>query len=111
MKQSDVKIRQVEIEFIPVNLRLPLKFGAEVITSITCLRVKMSVENNSGNTAYGYGETPLSVGWAWPSPSLSFLERENKMIAFCRKLVPRWQGCNLSGHAMEIGHALSLIHI
>ena len=107
MKQSDVKIRQVEIEFIPVNLRLPLKFGAEVITSITCLRVKMSVENNSGNTAYGYGETPLSVGWAWPSPSLSFLELENKMIAFYRKLVPRWQSCNLSGHAMEIGHAFN----
>ena len=107
MKTSDVKIREVEIEFIPVSLRLPLKFGAETITSVTCARVKMSVENKLGNTAYGYGETPLSVGWAWPSSSLSFLGRETQMITFCQKLVSCWQSCNSSGHAMEIGHGFN----
>lgn len=107
MKSNDVKVRQAEIKFIPVKLRLPLKFGAEVITSATCARVKMLVETNSGNTAYGYGLTPLSVGWAWPSLSLSFVERENQMIAFCRKLVVYWQDCSFSGHAMEIGHAFN----
>ena len=107
MKTSDVKIREVEIEFIPVSLRLPLKFGAETITSVTCARVKMSVENKLGNTAYGYGETPLSVGWAWPSLSLSFLDRETQMIAFCQKLVSCWQSCNSSGHAIEIGYAFN----
>lgn len=107
MESTDVKVRQVEINFIPVMLRLPLKFGAEVITSITCARVKMLVENGSSNTAYGYGETPLSVGWAWPSLSLSFVERENQMIAFCQKLVAYWHGCSFSGHAMEIGHSFN----
>ncbi len=104
MKTTDVKICQVEIGFIPVILRIPLKFGAETIISGTCARVKMSVENKLGNTACGYGETPLSVGWAWPSQSLGFLYRENRMIAYCQKLVSQWQKCDLSGHAMEIGY-------
>ncbi|MFA6291673.1 MAG: enolase C-terminal domain-like protein [Victivallales bacterium] len=107
MKTTDVKIREVEIRFIPVTLRLPLKFGAETITSGTCARVRMSVENGLGKTNYGYGETPISVGWAWPSPSFGFLERENRMIAFCRKLISHWENSDLNGHAMEVGHAFN----
>ena len=61
---------QSKVKFIPVKMRLPLKFGAETIHSIQIASVSL---DNYGAT--GYGETPLSVGWAWPS-DLTFQYRE-----------------------------------
>ena len=69
-----------ELKFIPVKMRLPLKFGAETIESIQIAHVELDAYG-----ARGFGETPLSVGWSWPS-DLSFLYRENVMLDFCRLL-------------------------
>ena len=55
-------------------MRLPLKFGGETIESIQIAHVEFPAYG-----AVGRGETPLSVGWAWPS-SLSFAYREEKRI-------------------------------
>ena len=60
---TDIHIKTVEVYFIPVNTRIPLKFGPEVLTSVICARARVSVENNSGQVAEGWGETPLSVQW------------------------------------------------
>ena len=67
----------MRITFIPVKMRLPLKFGAETIESIQIAHVKAEVYG-----AEGLGETPLSVAWAWPS-ELSFAFREESMCRFC----------------------------
>lgn len=107
MKNTDVCIKKVETEFLPIKMRLPLKFGSSVIESITCCRVKMTVENRDGATAYGYGETPLSVGWGWPSADLSFEYREEKMIEFCRRIAPMWLTDEYNDH-MSIGNAFEL---
>ncbi len=98
MKKSDVCIKKVETDFLPIKMRLPLKFGTSVIDSIVCCRVKMTVMNRDGNTACGYGETPLSVGWGWPSAELSFEYRENRMVEYCRTLAPMWQTENFKDH-------------
>ncbi len=90
MKNSDVCIVDVKVGFLPIKMRLPLKFGTSVIESITCARVRMTVRNRDGKTADGYGETPLSVGWGWPSGDLTFEYREEQMIEFCRRLAPMW---------------------
>lgn len=107
MKNSDVCIKNVETVFLPIKMRLPLKFGTSVIESITCCRVKMTVENRDGKTAFGYGETPLSVGWGWPSADLSFEYREEKMIGFCKKLAPMWLTDSFKDH-MEHGSDFDL---
>ena len=60
----------MKLNFIPVTMRLPLKFGAETIHSIQIAHVEFEAYG-----AVGRGETPLSVGWAWPS-DLSFAFRE-----------------------------------
>ena len=65
-----------KIDFVPVKMRLPLKFGGETIYSIQIASV--AVEKYG---AVGHGETPLSVGWAWPS-DLSFKYREDMMCKF-----------------------------
>jgi len=64
---TDVEPISVDLYFIPVKTRVPLKFGTQVVTSVTCARVCVTVANKQGQYAHGWGETPLSAEWAWPS--------------------------------------------
>ena len=67
----------MEVKFIAVKLRLPLKFGAEVIDSLKVVHIEFPAYG-----AVGRGETPLSAAWAWPGEE-SFSFRENMMSEFC----------------------------
>ena len=66
-KPTDITPIATTLYFLPVETRVPLKFGTETLTSVTVARVKMTVRDRAGNTAHGWGETPLSVQWVWPS--------------------------------------------
>jgi len=104
MKATDIKeITDVALHFLHVETRVPLKFGPETLTYVTCARVRMEVVNADGATAGGWGETPLSVQWAWPC-ALSYEERHQALRRFCRKLVEAWKAFPATGHAIEIGH-------
>ena len=63
--KSDITTHDVTLYFIPVETRVPLKFGPETLTSVICARVCITVRDQQGHTAQGWGETPLSVQWAW----------------------------------------------
>jgi len=93
----------VKLYLLPVHTRVPLKFGAETLTEVTCARVALTVETSAGDQVTGWGETPLSVQWVWPS-GLSYAEREQALIAFTRDLVKSWARNAEEGHAFEIGH-------
>lgn len=99
---NDAVIKQVGLYFLPVTTRVPLKFGHETLTSVTCARVRMEVADQRGRVAEGWGETPLSVQWAWPS-SLSCAERFAAMTEFCRQLTKAWCSFSAWGHPLEIG--------
>ena len=83
---------------------MPLKFGAETLTSVTCARVRLNVIDRSGRTAVGWGETPLNVQWTWPG-DLSYAERQQAMIAFCNQLAAAWAGFDAWGHSLELGYS------
>ena len=103
--ENDVQIDSVAVSYLPVEMRMPLKFGAESVSSVTCIRVAVTVAGMEGRVATGWGETPLSVTWAWPSATLTYQQRYDAMIEFCRILARGWVASNVSGHPMEIGHA------
>ena len=103
-KSTDVRATDVAVHFLPVETRVPLKFGPEVTTHIVCVRVRMRVADAQGKTAEGWGETPLAVVWTWPS-SVSYNEREDVMKAFCLRLAAAWKDFPIFGHPMEVGHA------
>ncbi|MDQ1318173.1 MAG: hypothetical protein QG588_1830, partial [Candidatus Poribacteria bacterium] len=88
-KKTDIQPRGVALYFLPVETRVPLKFGPETLTHVTCARVSITVEDKAGHTAQGWGETPLSVQWVWPS-SLSYEERHKALKDFCIKLAEAW---------------------
>ena len=101
-KDSDVRVVGVELYLLPVATRVPLKFGAETLASVTCARVAMTVMDRSGRTAVGWGETPLSVPWVWPS-RLSYGGRNVALVTFCQKLGEAWANFPLYGHPIEVG--------
>ncbi len=103
-KETDVRVKAVSLYYLPVETRVPLKFGPETLTYVTCARVRVTVEGANGKTADGWGETPLSVQWVWPS-SLSYEERHEALKSFCGTLAKAWPEFDASGHPMEIGYA------
>jgi len=100
----DVQARAASLYFLPVETRVPLKFGRETLTHVTCARVRLTVAGADGAKAAGWGETPLSVQWVWPS-SASYDERDQALKAFCADLARAWAGFDAKGHPIEIGHA------
>lgn len=100
---TDIAAVGAELYFLPVETRVPLKFGPETLTSVICARVCMTVKDRQGNTAQGWGETPLSVQWVWPSV-LSYAERCEALQEFCRELCRAWDKFDSQGHALEIGN-------
>jgi hypothetical protein len=103
-KDTDILVSDVSLYFVPVTTRVPLKFGPETLTSVTCARACLTVEDSAGRAARGWGETPLSVQWVWPS-SLSYEERHTALQKFSIQLAQQWKSFSLAGHPMEIGHA------
>jgi L-alanine-DL-glutamate epimerase-like enolase superfamily enzyme len=104
LSQKTIRCVACRLFFLPVKTRVPLKFGGETLTSVTCARVQLTVECADGRHVDGWGETPLSVQWVWPS-QLSYETRHELLKQFCVRLTHAWEGCAHSGHALEIGHA------
>ena len=105
VKSTDVRPVSAELYFIPVTVRVPLKFGAETLNTVTCARVKLGVKDRAGKKAYGWGETPLSVPWVWPG-NIPFESRESALKDFCVRLAEEWSGFDNYGHPVEIGSDL-----
>ncbi len=59
-----------------------------------------------GKTACGWGETPISVQWAWPA-KLSYQQRYEAMTAFCEKLARLWCDSDVWGHPLEVGTTIN----
>ncbi|MBN1640308.1 MAG: mandelate racemase/muconate lactonizing enzyme family protein [Anaerolineae bacterium] len=103
-KPTDVRPIAATLRFLPVETRVPLKFGPETLTHVTCARVNLRVADRAGRSAEGWGETPLSVQWVWPS-ALSYEERHQALRAFCVRLASAWACHERWGHPLHVGHA------
>lgn len=102
-KLTDIQVRGTALYLIPIKTRVPLKFGTETLTSVTCARVMVKVSDSRGNTATGWGETPLSVQWVWPS-QISYDARHKTLIEFCKLLAREWGIFQSKGHPLELGY-------
>src|SRR5882757_10063676 len=101
--ELDVRPIAATLFFLPIKTRVPLKFGPENTTEVTCARVRLTVRDARGRQAVGWGETPLSVQWVWPS-GLSYEERHEALKSFCVKLAEVWSRPIFSpAHPMELG--------
>jgi hypothetical protein len=103
-KSTDIRPVAVSLYFLPIKSRVPLKFGPEITTEVTCARVKLTVEDCRGRRADGWGETPLAVQWVWPS-RLSYDERNQALESLCLRIARAWLETSAGfGHPLELGH-------
>src|SRR3954447_20310074 len=102
-KSTDVRPVAVAVHFLPIRTRMPLKFGPEITTEVTCARIRVTVEDARGRRAEGWGETPLSVQWVWPS-SLGYEERHQVLRRLTTRIAEAWAtGPCEPGHPIEVG--------
>ena len=102
-KATDIHTIGAALYFLPVQTRLPLKFGPETLTHVTCARACVQVEDGRGRKAEGWGETPLSVQWVWPGAA-PYEERHAALKEFCVELTELWASVRSRGHPIELGH-------
>ena len=103
MPSRPVRIKDVSLYFLPVIMRVPLKFGSQVVESVTCARTCITIEDDHGNRATGWGETPLSVAWVWPS-SLDYEDRHEALKSFTVNIGESLTQSTSAGHPLEISH-------
>jgi L-alanine-DL-glutamate epimerase-like enolase superfamily enzyme len=101
-KSTDVRVVGAEIYYLPVQTRMPVKFGPETLSYVTVARAKVTVEDRAGKRASGWGETPLSVQWVWPSKQ-PFQPRHDAMQRFTELVAREWVSFAEFGHPVEIG--------
>lgn len=99
---TDICLKAATLRFLPVQTRVPLKFGPETLTSVTCARAWVRVEDRQGRSADGWGETPLSVQWVWPG-KLPYEPRHAALKSFCIDVGKAWTGSGEFGHPVELG--------
>jgi L-alanine-DL-glutamate epimerase-like enolase superfamily enzyme len=63
----------------------------------------MTVADDQGRVAEGWGETPLSVQWVWPG-SLPYEARHRALKQLCKAMAREWLACRLEGHPLWVGH-------
>jgi L-alanine-DL-glutamate epimerase-like enolase superfamily enzyme len=100
---TDARVIRTELFFIPIEMRVPLKFGAEIVMAVTCARACLTVRDASGRTGRGWGETPLSVQWVWPG-IVPYEARHEAIKAFTGQLAGAWARFDVFGHPMEVGY-------
>lgn len=103
-KSTDIQPGRITLYFLPIEARVPLKFGHEVLTHVTYVRVRLTVRGQDGKEADGWGETPISVQWAWPG-SLPYKEREDALLELVHAIAAAYAKLETSGHPIEIGYA------
>lgn len=101
---TDIRVVGVELYALPVEMRVPFKFGGSITTHATCMRVRMTVQDTAGRRAIGWGESPISENWAWPS-KLDLPIRTKAHVDLCHLLAEAWAKHDAEGHPMEVGHA------
>src|SRR2546421_5574631 len=102
-KSTDIRVVGARLYCIPIQMRIPLKFGPETVTSVTCARACVRLVDRQGRTAEGWGETPLSVQWVWPG-KLAYEPRLETLKKLCVALAEAWAGFEVFGHPIEVGH-------
>jgi len=99
----DIRPVRTELYLLPVKTRVPLKFGTETLDSVTVARVSLVVRGRTGKKMVGWGETPLSVQWVWPS-DVPYRSRHAALVQFTKNLAKAWAEFDFLGHPIEVGN-------
>ena len=104
MKVTDIKVTGVRLFLPRIPMRVPIKFGNQVMADITCARVQIFAESRNGRKTQGWSESVLSPGWSWPGTDP---DRGRRMEEFCVLLAKAWSLFGEYGHPIETSAAFT----
>lgn len=101
-RETDIRIREVRIDFESHAYRTPIKFGGNVVRDVVVLDVAMVVENGAGKTATGLGSMPLGNVWAFPPRGVSPSESLTAMQELAHRLADVTRECEETAHPIDL---------
>lgn len=101
-----MRIRDVAFDTADYTYRTPIKFGGTVVDRVTLLSASVTVEDVAGRVAVGTSSMPLGNVWAFPSGVLAYADTLAAMRAAAGRVADIYGGCRLTGHPIDITHAL-----
>ncbi len=106
-KSTDVMVKEVKVQFEPVQYRAPLKFGGRIVSSTYLINAEVTVEAHNGKHATGHGSMPVGNVWSWPSTTLEPAQTEQIMMAYAKAVVELYDTYPGYGHPLEIEFEVS----
>ncbi|MEX0791723.1 MAG: mandelate racemase/muconate lactonizing enzyme family protein [Pirellulaceae bacterium] len=70
-KPTDIRVRDIHHDTETIEYRSPMKFGGRVVTAVTLLNTKVTVETREGKVGSGFGSMTMGNVWGWPSSVVS----------------------------------------
>ena len=107
-KATDVRLCAAHASTEKIAYRAPIKFGGRIVNDVVLFHVQVDVETADGRRASGQGSMPMGNVWAWPSATLTADETLQAMIHLAERCVRDADQCQLSGHPLELTHALAM---
>lgn len=85
MLDTDVKVKDVRVDFRKVKFRFPLVFSGNPVKTMTLAEVEVDVENRKGNNGTGRGLSPFGVLWAFGDDTRDITKEDICMRELCKK--------------------------
>ena len=103
-RPTDVHIVEVRHDFQQFRYRAPYMFGGRKVAETTLLNVHCRLRTGDGREAQGFGSMTLGNAWAFPAASHEVGLAALRALADRLAVVTR--GCDVRGHALDLGMAL-----
>lgn len=105
-KSTDIRVKELHINYRNFPYRTPYEFGGRSVNLVTLLDVNCIVETVSGHVAKGFGSMTMGNEWSFPSKTLSYdttLEAMKRLAARIGKITTAYTE---PGHPIDINFAM-----
>lgn len=106
VKPTDLRVKDVTIDYEDYRFRTPIKFGGVALDRATILNVRAVAETVAGKAARGFGSMPLGNIWAFPSRKLGYDDTLGAMKALTERVAKLTAAYPEPGHPVDLNHAL-----
>jgi L-alanine-DL-glutamate epimerase-like enolase superfamily enzyme len=105
-KSTDIRIKQIRVEYQDFAYRTPYRFGGRSADAVTLLNVYCTVETVDGHVAEGFGSMPMGNEWSFPSKTLSYDTTLDAMKRLSIRIAKITESYTETGHPIEINFLL-----
>ncbi|HTZ58710.1 MAG TPA: hypothetical protein VMB49_11455, partial [Acidobacteriaceae bacterium] len=110
-KGSDIRIKQIRVEYQDFTYRTPYRFGGRSVDATTLLNIHSTVETVDGHVAEGFGSMPLGNAWSFPSKTLSYDTTLDAMKHLAQRIAKITEDYKEPGHPIEINFVLETAYL